>query len=168
MAVHLDPVAALEAPEHGVEMLVVDAAQTDFVIGVVVLENQRGIFLGQALKRARQLDIVLAVGGLDRDHAIARRIFDLDRRRELAGAEPIAGSDAVDLRDRDDVAGERLVDLLRLFALDLEQRPDARVIAPAGLEVRTFADVAAEDPRHRQPADRPVHDLEHIERRIAD
>ena len=84
VALHLDAVAALQAREHGVEMLVVDAAQADFVIGVVMLDDQRRIFLAQPLQRAGQLDVVLAVGGLDRDRAVARRIVDLDRRRELA------------------------------------------------------------------------------------
>ena len=70
-------------------MLVVDAAQADFVVGVVMLDDQRRILLAQPLQRAGQLDVVLAVGGFDRDRAVARRIVDLDRRRELAGAEPL-------------------------------------------------------------------------------
>ncbi len=108
-------------------MLVVDAAQAKLVIGLVMFEDQRRILFEQALQRARQLDVVLAVGGLDRDRAIARRIFDLDRRRELADAEPLAGLDAVDLGDRDDVAIAGFGQLLGLLALDPEQGADAGV-----------------------------------------
>ena len=110
-------------------MLVVDAAQPDLVVGVVMLDHQRRILLGEAVKSARQLDVVLAVGGLDRDRAIARRKVDLDRRRQLARAEPFPGLDFVDLGDRDHVAVAGLADFLGLFALHLEQRPDAGVLA---------------------------------------
>ena len=104
MALHLDAVAAFQAGDDGVEMLVVDAAQPHLVVGVVMLDDQRRILFLQALQRAGQLDVVLAVGGLDRERAVARRIVDFDRRRQLAGAKPLAGLDRVDLGDRDDVA----------------------------------------------------------------
>src|SRR5205085_3829853 len=100
--------------------------------------------------------------------AVARRIVDVDRRRQLARAEPFAGLDGVDLGDGDDVAAARFAQLLGLFALDLEQRTHARVLAPGGLEVRAFADRAAKDARHRQAADRAVNDLEHVHGRVGD
>ena len=57
------------------------------MVGVVMLDNEAGIFLGQPLQRARQLDIVLAVGGFNGDRTIAGGIFDVDGRRQLARAE---------------------------------------------------------------------------------
>ena len=81
---HLDAVAPLEPRHDGVQMLVVDAVQPHFVTGLVMLEDQRAIFFEQPLQRAGQLDVVLAVGGLDRQRAVARREVDLDRRRQLA------------------------------------------------------------------------------------
>ena len=146
VALHLDPEAALQPCEHRVEMLVIDPPQADLVIGLVMLDDQRRILLAEPLQRARQLDVVLAVGGLDRDRAVARRIADVDRRRELARAEPLAGLDRVDLGDRDDVAVARFGELLGLLALDLEQRADAGVIAVVGLEVRAFADACRRAP----------------------
>ncbi len=86
VALHLDAVAALEAADHRVQMLVVDALEADFVVGIVMLDDEPGVLLGQPLQRAGQLDVVLAVGGLDRERAIARRIVDLDLRRDLARA----------------------------------------------------------------------------------
>ena len=52
VALHLDPEAPLQPRENGVEMLVVDSAQADFVIGVVMLDDQRGILLAEPLQRA--------------------------------------------------------------------------------------------------------------------
>src|SRR6266700_6756096 len=149
---HLDSVTAFQPREHRVQMLVVDAAQADLVIGVIVLDDEAGILLGQPLQRARQLDVVLAVGGLNGDRTIARWIFDLDGRRQLARAEPFPGLDGFDLGDRHNVAVAGLADLLRLFALDLEQRADAGVLAILGLEVRALADRAAERARQSKPA----------------
>ena len=92
-------------------MLVIDAAQPDFVVGVVMLDDQCRILLAQPLERAGQLDVVLAVGGLDGDRAIAGGVTDLDRRRQLAGAEPLARVDLVDLGDRNHVPVARFGDL---------------------------------------------------------
>ena len=116
VALHLDSVAPLQPREDGVQMLVVDAAQADFVVGVVMLDDQRPIFLAEPLQRARQLDIVLAVRGLDRDRAIAGGIVDIDRRRSLTRPEPLPGLDRVDLRDCDDVAVAAFADLLAVFS----------------------------------------------------
>src|SRR5207253_973803 len=63
---------------------------------------------------------------------------------------------------------QRFADLGRLFALNLAQRADARVAAVFELDVRALAGAPAERPRKRQAADRPVNDLEDIERRVAD
>src|SRR5437762_22235 len=88
---HFDSVTALQSREDGVQMLVVDAAQANFVVGIVVLDDEAGVLLGQALQRARQLDVVLAIGGLNGDRTIARWIFDLDGRRQLARPKPFPG-----------------------------------------------------------------------------
>jgi hypothetical protein len=101
-------------------MLVVDSPQADFVIGLVMFDDQARVLIGEPLQRARQLDVVLAVGGFDRDRAVARRILDLDRRRQLARAEPLTGLDAIDLGNCDDVAVARFGKLLGLFTLNSE------------------------------------------------
>ena len=52
VALHLDPKASLQPSQHGVEMLVIDSAQADFVVGVVMLDDQRGILLAETLECA--------------------------------------------------------------------------------------------------------------------
>ena len=163
LAFYLDAVATLEAANHRVQMLVVDALEADFVVGIVMLDDEPSILLRQPLKRSGQLDVILAVGRLDGESAIARRIVDFDLRRDLAGAEPLACLDGIDLRDRDDIAGLGLADLLGLLALDLEHRSGAGMVAVPGLEFGTFADLSAEHPGEGEPADRSVRDLEGVQ-----
>ena len=64
MALHLNSKTALEPREDGVQMLVIDSAQPDLVIRIVVLDDQRAIFLGQPLQRADSLTSSLQVGRL--------------------------------------------------------------------------------------------------------
>ncbi len=168
VALHVDAVAALEAADDGVQMLVVDATKADFVIGIVMLDDERRVLLGEPLQRARQLDVVLAVGGLDGEGAVPRRIFDLDRRRDLARPEPLAGPDVVHLGDGDDIAGPGFADLLRLFALDLEHRSGAGMVAGVGLQVGAFRDLSAERAAEGEPAHRSVLHLEGVDRRVRD
>ena len=52
MALNLDAEAPFQAAENGIEMLVVNAAQADFVVGVVMLDDKRGILFAKALQRA--------------------------------------------------------------------------------------------------------------------
>src|SRR6185369_4089672 len=144
VGLHLDAVAALKTRDHGVEMLVVHAAQPNLVVRLVMLDDQRRVFFLQSVKGTRKLHVVLAVGGFDCDRTIARRIVDLDGRRQLSRAEPLAGFHCVDLGYGDDIAIASFAGLDRLFALHLEQRTDARVAAIFGFQVRALADLAAE------------------------
>ena len=116
-------------------MLFVDPAQPDLVVSFVMFDDEATVFLAESLESAGELHVILTIRGFDRDRAVARRIFDLDRRRELAAAKPLASLDRVDLGDRNDISVAGFADLLRLFALDLEHGPDARVIAVVGFHV---------------------------------
>ena len=136
VALHLDAVAALQAGDDRVEMLVVDAAQADFVVSFVMLDDQAAVFLGQSLQSAGELDVVLAIGGFDRDRAVARRIFDLDRRRELAAAKPLASLDRIDLGDSDDDLRRGASPIFCVFSpWTLNMDPTRDVLAVVGLEV---------------------------------
>ena len=79
---HLDPVAPLDPRQRGADMLVVDALEAKLVARLVLLDRQARILLDNPRQRARQFDVVLAVGGLDRHRAIARR-----KRRPRSAAE---------------------------------------------------------------------------------
>ena len=168
VARHFDAEAPFEARQNGVEVLVIDSAKPDFMVGVVMLDDERRIFLAEPLQGARQLDVILAVGRLDRDRAVPCRIVDVDRRRDLSLREPLAGPHRIDLGDRDDIAVARFADLLGLLPLDLEERPDARMVALSGLDVRTLHDLPAEDSGHCEAPDRTVDDLEDVHGGIAD
>ena len=92
---HLDPVAALQPREHGVEMLVVDAlagASRGWPRPARAISDASSS--SSLCSAPDSLHVVLAVGGLDRERAVARRIVDLDRRRQRAAAQPFAGLDA--------------------------------------------------------------------------
>ena len=67
-------------------MLVIDPAQANLVVRVVMFDYQRRVLFTEALERARKLDVVLAIGRLNRNCAVARGVFDFDRGRQLSGA----------------------------------------------------------------------------------
>ena len=78
------------------------------VVGLRVVDHgQRGIFLVQPQQGLAELDVVLAVGGRERDRQHRRRRLDAHqrRRRGLAARQRVAGLDGVELAERDDVAG---------------------------------------------------------------
>src|SRR5690349_6977042 len=52
VALHLDAIAALQPCQHGIEMFVVHAAKANLVGGVVMLDDEAGILLDEALQRA--------------------------------------------------------------------------------------------------------------------
>src|SRR3954453_15103907 len=118
------------------------------------------------MQGARQLHVILSVGRLYGDGAVACRIIDLDRRWQLAGAQPFARLDFVDLGARPDVAITGLADLGRFLALDGEQRAEAGMFAAGSLEVRPLLDAPTEHTSQRQPADGTVEDLEDVHRRV--
>ncbi len=144
--VYLDTVTALELGKGRPQMLVVDTPQPHFMARLVLLEREARIFLEDPCQCAAQLDVVLSVGRLDRERAIARWHRHLDRRRKLAGSEPVAGLHAVDLGKRDNVAVASLADLGHPVALHLEQRPQPTLLAARGLEVAILLDAPAEHP----------------------
>src|SRR3954470_4569615 len=129
-----------------------------------MLDDQRAILFAQTMECAGQLDVILPVGRLDRDRAIARRIVDLDCRRELAGTQPLPGSYGIDLGDRDEVARAGFADLDGFLALHLEEGPAPCMTALVNLKVGALCNPPAQSTGDRQPADRSVNDLEHVER----
>ena len=144
MGLHFHAVAPLETSQHGVEMLLVDAPQPDLVIGLVMFDQEPTVLLQQALERAGELHVVLPVGRLDRDRAVPCRELDIDRRRKLARAKPLASFHRVDLRNSHHITVASFGDLLRLLALDLEQRSYACVASILRLEVGAFPNLPAE------------------------
>ena len=72
--------------------------------------------------------------------------------------------DFLDLGDRGDVAGNRLVDFDVVLALELEQMPDLeRLLAVVDQQLRILLHRALIDTEHRELADeRIVDDLEHV------
>ena len=52
MTFDLHSVSPFQAPDDRVQMLVVDAPEANFVVGVVMLDDQAGVLFHQALKSA--------------------------------------------------------------------------------------------------------------------
>ena len=115
-------------------MLVIDALEPGLVHRLVLLPVERPILLGELVQRGREADVVLAVLGRDGERVIARPAAGTsgDGRR-LAAGQPFAGMDALQLGDRDDVAGLGLGELGGLVALHREQGADAHMLAAARL-----------------------------------
>ena len=85
---HIDPIAPLYPCQRAAQMLVIDPLQAQFVAHLVMLEGKAGILLDDARQRPRQLDVILAVGGFDREAGVARRLLDVDRRGQVAARQP--------------------------------------------------------------------------------
>ena len=92
---HRHAVAALQPGDGDLQLLVVDAVQHQFVRRLVVVEAQGGVLLQQPGEGTGQLDVVLAVGRLDRDREVEGGHGDFGDGRERAGAQPLPGSDGV-------------------------------------------------------------------------
>ena len=164
---HLDSIAPLQPRQDGRQMLVVDTAQPHFVARLVMLEAQRRILLDQPRQRARQLDVILAVGGLDRQRDVTGRQFDVMGGCQLPDTDPLARLQPVDLGHRDNVAVVRFGHFAGRRALDREQGAQPSALAIARADIRSLADLAAQRARQSQPPDRSaMADLEGVERGV--
>ena len=141
---HRDAVAALQPRDGGLQLLVIDAAQDQFVGRLVMVEAQRGVFLQQPGEGAGQLDVVLAIGGFDGDRAIEGGHGHIRNRRQGAGAEPLAGTDAFKLGQRHHFAFLTARELGGLVALHGEERAEPLRAAISIAHVRAFAERAAQ------------------------
>ena len=158
-------VAPLQPCQNHSEMIFVDPAQDRFVAGVVLGPFQRWVFFAQPVQGGRQLDVVLAVAGGDRQRSIARWIYD---QSGFAQAGPLApqhhaGCSAVDFGHGDHIAGPRRVLLGGLVTLDEEQRAGA-LAAQSADQLVAFAQAVTQHPAQSQPPHRPaIGDLEHMQ-----
>src|SRR5436190_11045346 len=148
-------------------MLVIDAAQAEFVAGVVMFDAERRILFCELGERAGEADIVLPVGGANGDFGVAGRKADFEVGRDGALRQPLASLQLIGFADGDDVAIGSFRDLRGLFALDREKRTKTNGVVPA-LELGSLGDFTAEYASQSEAADRAaVVDFEGIERRVA-
>ncbi|MHC2402946.1 hypothetical protein ACVMGC_007490 [Bradyrhizobium barranii subsp. barranii] len=111
-----------------------------------------GILLVQPGKGLAELDVVLAVGGGDRDREHRRRRLRGEQRsrRGLAARDRVAGLDRVDLGERNRVAGFGRRTLGIVGAVDGEDAGDAAAPAGGGLQRGSVVEMAGEQSRQRQ------------------
>ena len=130
MGVELEAVFALQFFHRDLEMDFALPLQRHLLQFGVLVEMQRWVFLAQFGDGRGQLDLVLAIGGLDGEPIDRRELFDLRfRRRLLAERQRIACRHAFEPGERDRVARMRLGELGLAFALEREDAADARVAA---------------------------------------
>ena len=106
----------------------------------------------QPHQRLAELDVVLAVGGRNRNCEHRRRRFagDQSSRRRLAARHRIAGLDRIELGERHGVTGFGRGTLALVSAVDGEDAGDAARPAGGGLQRGTVVEMAGEQSRQRQ------------------
>ena len=154
MMVDLDAIAALQLGQAGPQMLVIDAPQPHSWLASSCSRVRARILLQNAGQGAGQLDVVLAVRGLDRQRAVARRQAGFDRRRQLACAKPVARFDPVYLGNGDEVAIAGFGDLVGFVALHGKQGTNPAMFVAGAFEVAIFMDRSANCAGQGQPTNR--------------
>ncbi len=135
----------------------------------IVDHGQRRVFLVQPQQGLPKLDVVLAVGCRQRHRQHRRRRLGPGqcRRRGLAGGQRIAGLDAIELAERDRIAGLGRGALAVMGATDAEDAGDPAALARRRLQRRAVVEMSRQHPRQRQFSTvLQMQRLEHIGQRI--
>ena len=127
------------------------APQHHFVGLRIVLDGDRGIFLGELVQRLAELDVVLALLRRDGDGKHRRIGLDLGERGMglLAGGQRVAGLGLVELGEADGLADRGRAALLGGLADELEYAGDAAGLVVACEQCRAVAGLTRDHPRNR-------------------
>ena len=170
VGVHLQLVPVLEPLLDDVQVQVAHARDHQLVRLGVAADGEGRVLVGDLGEPDRDLGLVVAGLGLDgagdhRDRELDRPDAKL-RDRGIAAdvAHGVRDVQVVELGDRHDVAGDRLVDFLLLLALEDVDVPGlGRLAAPQVDERRVGGDAAAQDAQVAELAHELVVDrLEHL------
>ena len=164
LRLHLDAELRLEALHLHAEVCLTHPVDHRLVGLVVAGHAERRVLLAEA--RQAGGEPVLLTLRLGRDRVGEERLRELHRRelhRIVLRGERVSGVGVGELRDRADVAGRHLGHGLVFLALEREELSDP-LVGPLRRVVdgAVGADLAAEDPEHRDVPDEGVrHGLEH-------
>src|ERR1700676_2828816 len=114
----------------------------DHFVGLrIVLDGDRGIFLGELVQRLAELDVVLALLGRDGDGEHRRIGLDFGERGMglFAAGKRVAGLGLVELGEGDGLADRGRSALLGALADELEHAGDAAGLIVAGQQRRAVA-----------------------------
>ena len=154
LALDRDLVPAFQPLDDDAQMHLAMARKQGFAGILLVLHDDRGILLDQALQGGGKLDLVLALlrPERDREHRFGRRQLGQPRNACLGRAQRVAGLHLVELAERHGLAGLGGSELGLVLA---EHPVDARDLAAAvafGPQLLAVGDGAGEDAGDRQLA----------------